>query len=100
GSAAMGYTTLGGDAPAHRLPEVFRLLAEVLQDPQFADDDVAHHVEAQVAAHESRMATPSAATRQAFRTALFGSAHREGRPAAGVPGTLSAISRADVVAWH
>lgn len=100
GTASMGFTRLGGDAPAHRMPEVLRLFAEILQEPQYHPDDVAHHVEAQVAAHESRTASPTSATRQAFRAALFGRGNREGRPAPGTPATLQAVSPELVNEWH
>lgn len=100
GSAVQGHTQLGGDAPARRLPRTMELFTEVVTTPDYADDDVAHHVELQVAAFESRLASPGHVAKQAFRTALYGDAAREGRPSAGTPETLGAITRDDVVAWH
>lgn len=93
-------TRLGTDAPAHRLPEVTTLFAEVLSSPAYTTDDVAHHVGLQVATHDSLEASPGAVAKRAFRAALFGRDAREGRPAAGTPETLAAIRRDDVVAWH
>ncbi len=100
GSASQSHTRLGGDAPAHRLPAVIELLAEVIQEPSFATEDVEHHVEMQVAAFDSRIASPGWVAKQALRQVLFGDDSREGRPAAGTPQTLHAVTRSDVVAWH
>ncbi len=100
GGAALTHTRLGGDAPAHRLPAVMGLLAEVLQEPEFAAADIEHHVEMQVAAFDSRIASPGWVAKQALRQAIFGADNREGRPSAGTPQTLNAIERDDVRAWH
>lgn len=100
GGAAQHHTRFGGDAPAHRLPAVMQLVAEVLREPGFAVDDVELHVEMQMAAFDSRIASPGWVTKQALRQVLFGDESREGRPAAGTPETLQRIRRDDVVAWH
>ncbi|GAA3856649.1 pitrilysin family protein [Tessaracoccus defluvii] len=100
GTARYRYTTFGGQAPSRRLGDVLPLFAEVLTDPTYAERDLAHHVEAQVAGFDSLLASPRQAMRLALRRALFGEAHREGRPGAGTPATLGAITRADAVAWH
>lgn len=100
GSAAQSHTRLGGDAPAHRLPAVVELLAEVLREPDFAATDIEHHVEMQVASFDSRIASPGWVAKQALRQVLFGNDIRQGRPAAGTPETLNAIGRDDVLAWH
>ncbi len=100
GGASQNHTRLGGDAPAHRLPAVLDLLAEVIQEPAFAPEDIEHHVEMQVAAFDSRIASPGWVAKQALRQVLFGDESREGRPAAGTPETLQAITRDDVLAWH
>ncbi|MGO1385525.1 MAG: M16 family metallopeptidase [Arachnia sp.] len=100
GSAAQNSTRLGGDAPAHRLPAVMELLAEVLTEPEFAAPEIAHHVEMQVASFDSRIASPGWVAKQALRQVLFGTESRQGRPSAGTPETLNAIGRDDVLAWH
>ncbi len=100
GSASQNQTLLGGDAPAHRLPAVMELLAEVIQEPSFAPADIEHHVEMQVAAFDSRVSSPGWVAKQALRQVLFGDESREGRPAAGTPQTLGVITRDAVLAWH
>ncbi len=100
GGAAQNHTRLGGDAPAHRLPAVMKLLAEVLEEPAFAAADIEHHVEMQVASFDSRVASPGWVAKQALRQVLFGTDSRAGRPAAGTPQTLKAMGRDDVIAWH
>ncbi|RMB59041.1 insulinase family protein [Tessaracoccus antarcticus] len=76
------------------------LLAEVVTEPSFEASDIEHHVEMQVAAFDSRVASPDWVAKQALRQVLFGRDSREGRPVAGTPETLKAISRDDVLAWH
>lgn len=100
GHAAQHQSQLGGDAPAHRLPAVIELLAEVIREPSFDSSDIEHHVEMQMAACDSRVASPGWVAKQALRQVLFGTDSREGRPAAGTPETLQGISRDDVLAWH
>jgi len=100
GGAAQSSTRLGGDAPAHRLPAVMELLAEVLREPEFAAADIEHHVEMQVASFDSHIASPGWVAKQALRQVLFGNDNRQGRPAAGTPETLKVIGREDVLAWH
>lgn len=100
GTARQRYTTLGGQAPSRRLPQVLPLFTEVLNEPAFSERDVAHHVEAQVAGYESTLASPSSAVRMALRREIFGTTHRDGRPAAGTPGTLAAVTAVDAQDWH
>ena len=100
GSARYPYTTFGGQAPVGRLRRALPLFAEALSEPAYAERDIAHHVEAQLAGHASRLASPGAANKLAFRQALFGANHREGRAGAGTPDTLHAISPDAVRAWH
>lgn len=100
GVARHAYTTFGGQAPSRRLPAVLELFAEVLAEPSYADRDVAHHVEAQVAGYESKVSSPSAANRMALRRELFGADHRDGRPAAGTPATLLPLTADDARTWH
>ncbi len=100
GVARHSWTRLSLDAPVHRLPVALELFAEVLSTPEYAADDVERHVEWQVAAFETRLASPGAMGRQTLRTALFGDHQREGRPAAGTPETLRTIAPRYVKAWH
>lgn len=100
GAAGHSWTRLSLDAPVHRLPSALGLFAEVLSTPDYASDDIERHIEWQVAAFETRLASPSAMGRQALRIALFGEHQREGRPAAGTPETLQAITPTQVKAWH
>ena len=72
GRSTWGYTRLGVSAPARRLPKVLELFASVVREPAFDEPDLAHHVETQVAAWKTRMASPTAVTREALRTSLFG----------------------------
>lgn len=94
------YTTFGGQSPSRRLTAVLPLFAEVLTQPAYSERDVAHHVEAQIASHESRLASPGAANRLALRAALYDPTHRDSRPTSGLPETLQRITAADAAQWH
>jgi len=100
GNSTWGYTRLGVSAPARRLPKVLELFASVVREPAFDEADLAHHVETQVASWKTRMASPTAVTRETLRTSLFGPEQREGRPIAGSPETLEAINREAARDWH
>lgn len=100
GAARHGYTTFGGQAPSRRLADVLGLFSEILSEPAYADRDVAHHIEAQIAGYESKLASPGALNKMSLRRELFGSDHRFGRPAAGTPATLLQLTVDDVRAWH
>lgn len=100
GTARFHYTTFGGTAPSTHLADTLPLFLEVLRQPAFAEQDITHHIEALTASFDSRLASPEASNRMAMRVALFGGDHREGRPAAGTPSTLLAITPDDVRAWH
>ena len=100
GKSTWGYTRLGLSAPARRLPKALELFASVVREPAFDEPDLAHHVETQIAAWRTRMASPTAVTRETLHTSLFGSEQREGRPLAGSPETLGAITREAAREWH
>ncbi len=100
GGTRYRYSTFGGQTPSRRLREVLPLFAEVLSEPAYAERDVAHHVEAQIAGYASRLASPAAANRMALREAPFEPDHREARPTGGTPETLVNITAADAVQWH
>lgn len=100
GLARHRYTTFGGQAPSRRLDAVLELFTEVLGQPAYAERDIMHHVEAQVASFDSTLASPGGSNRLALRRALFGEQHRDGRPAAGTPETLAAITAEHVRSWY
>lgn len=100
GAARHGYTTFGGQTPSRRLADVLPLFSEILSEPAYADRDVAHHIEAQVAGFESKLASPGALNKMSLRRELFGPDHRFGRPAAGTPASLLQLTVDDVRAWH
>lgn len=100
GSTGWHHTHLSLSVPARRLPNALRLFAEVVTEPAYDDDAVAHHAEALEAAWRQRMAAPGGRAPQQLRAALFGPECREGRELTGTAETLAAIRPDDVVAWH
>ena len=99
-STSMYATRIGGLVPARRFHAFLPLLAEILTQPAYRDEDVALHIEAQTAAFRTRLSTPASVARWAIRAGLYGADQRWGRPAGGSPETLSALTRDDVMAWH
>lgn len=100
GSTTHEGTRLSLDAPAHRMPAVMELLAEVLSVPQYSERDIRQHVEWQLASHDARLASPSGATRNVLRQTMHRPGSREAHHPAGTPETISAITTVDVKAWH
>lgn len=100
GTTRYRYSTFGGQSPSTRLTRALPLFAEVLTQPSYDERDVAHHVEAQIAAHASREASPTAANRLALRSALYAPGHRDSRPSGGTPATLANITALDACTWH
>ena len=100
GKSTWGYTQLGLSAPARRLPQALELFASVVREPAFEEPDLTHHIETQIAAWRTRRASPTAVTRETLNASLFGLEQREGRPLAGAPETLEAITREAAREWH
>lgn len=100
-AAATRYSTrIGGLVPCRRFADFLPQLTEILSEPAYLAHDVELHIEAQTAAYRARLSSPGAAARWAMRVGLYGMEQRDGRPTAGMPSTLSNLTRDDVVQWH
>lgn len=100
GWAGLFQTRIGAEAPVSRLDRLWPLLAELLVEPSYAESDISHHIEQQIAAYRSALASPSSATRLAWNRALFGDDARAGRPASGQPNTISTNDPSSVRGWQ
>lgn len=75
------------------------LLADLLQNPVFPDDELAKLVKQEVDAIAEQKEVPNQVIARYFRQLLFG-AHPYGRPVSGTEETLPRITREQVVAFH
>ena len=88
------------DVPGARLPEAMALLAEAITQPQLADADVERHRLLHAAQLEQQLATGAGRANHALRRALIDPAFRASRGKQGMPGSLQAVTGADVRAHH
>jgi zinc protease len=98
--AGREHSTLSLDLLSATLPQAMEVLADITLRPQFPEAEVARERQLQLDAlgQESRNANGLAARIRPMLS--FGPDHPYGRPARGLPGTMSAISRDDLVRYH
>lgn len=86
--------------PVARLQPALELMADAVQRPTFADQELdrlrAERLTAMIQARDD----PAAIASLAYPRLLYGTDHRYGLPASGTPATITAVSRADVRAFH
>ena len=98
--AGREYSTLTLDLLASSLPRAMEVLAEVALRPQFPEAEVARERQLQLdaLAQENRNANGLASRIRPML--VFGPDHPYGRPARGLPSTMAAITRDDLVRYH
>ena len=89
-------TTLSLTCLAHRLPEAFQLLAEVVQEPSFPDGEVERAIQEKRAALRQRRMDPSSMAADAFLPLLYSSGSPYSRPLAGSDETLDELQLHEV----
>ncbi|WP_270888432.1 M16 family metallopeptidase [Pedococcus sp. 5OH_020] len=88
------------DVPKRRLPEALDLLRQTLSAPVFPQPEVDRHLKTRLAEIEQERAlAPQRAARE-FIATLYDGEDRASRPTGGAAGTVSAISRQDIVDFH
>ncbi len=100
--ATVGYSHLHAlvDVPGSHLPAALRLLAEAVREPQLLDADVERHRHLLAASLDQQLATGAGRANHAVRRALVDPAFRSSRGKQGMPGSLAAVTGADVRAHH
>ncbi len=98
-STGWDATTVGFTCTAERLPETLDLLAEVLQEPAFPDDEVARLVRQRLAALAQRKADPSDLADDVADRILYPSGHPWGRGILGTEASVEAITAAGAAGW-
>lgn len=88
------------DVPGARLRDAIPLLAEAVMQPQLADADIERHRALHTAQLEQQLATGAGRANHALRRALVDPTFRSSRGKQGMPGSLEAVTGADVRAYH
>ncbi len=97
-TAGLDRTIVAGEFASRDLEVGLNLLADMVLNPAFKDEEFAREQRLSIAESISRLDDPEAVADEAFAGWLYGN-HPYGRPAAGSKSTLQAIARADVVSF-
>ncbi|MFT3914008.1 MAG: pitrilysin family protein [Anaeromyxobacteraceae bacterium] len=82
------------------LPQALALVAEVLREPAFRDEDVERVRTLRLAQLDQKRASIALLARDEANRILYGPDHPWGQPEGGTPESLRAITRKDLAAWH
>jgi zinc protease len=82
------------------LPQALDLMADVLLNPAFKQEDVDRVKALKITALEQKKGTPFALAADEMGRLLFGAKHPWGQPDGGTPQTLRAITPADLQKFH
>jgi len=96
--ARLDGASLAVEAPVTRLRQVLPLMAELVQEPAYADDDVARLVDDRLLAIATGECSPSVVATKAFYSSL--GQHRLARPVGGSAETVARITPDAMRAWH
>jgi zinc protease len=99
GEAGLERTIVAGEFASRDLEVGFNLLADMVLNPAFKEEEFAREKRLAIGESLSRLDDPSEVADEAFSSWLFGT-HPYGRPVQGTKATLEAITRADVVSFY
>jgi len=88
------------DVPKRHLSEALDLLSQAVREPAFFANEVSRHVKTRLAEIDQERAVPGQRAALEFITTYFDAADRASRPTGGTRATVSAITSADLVAFH
>jgi len=97
--AALERSTVGGEFAARDFEVGLGLMAEMVREPAFRQEEFDRERGLALAGIEAAMDEPPALAGMAFARWLWGT-HPYGRPAGGTTTSVGALTRADVVAFH
>ena len=101
-SAGLDATRLTLDALASNLSPSLKLFADIVQRPDFPPSEIERVRGQQLTGLEQEKTNPLALAQRILLPALYGPDHPYGAPPSGLgtPGSVKAITRDDLVAWH
>jgi zinc protease len=100
GSAGRESARLGIEVLTRHLPEALAIVADVVINPAFPEDEVAREKKRQLDAIAQQERNPNAIASRLQPMLAFGAEHPYGRPVQGLTGSVDSIVRADLAAFH
>ena len=88
------------DVSKRHLSEALDLLSQAVREPAFPAGEVSRHVKTRLAEIDQERAVPAQRAAIEFIATFFDADERASRPTAGAKATVSAITSADLVAFH
>jgi zinc protease len=98
--AGLESATVHLNCLAETLPEALELLADVVQNPAFRQEDVERVRILKLTALEQKKANPGALAGDQAAKILYGPGHPWGQPSGGTPASVGSITPADLAAFH
>lgn len=98
--ASLETTTVHLNCLTETLPKALELLADVVQNPAFRQEDVERVRSLKLTAIEQKKANPGALAGDEAAKILYGAGHPWGQPSGGTPESVGAIASADLAAFH
>ena len=100
GNAGRESARLGVDVLTRSLDPAMALVADVVRNPTFPEDEVAREKKRQLDAIAQQDRSAGALAGRIQPMLAFGHEHPYGRPVSGLKGTVEAITREDLAAFH
>ncbi len=100
GGAGREFATLNLDVLRRNLSPALAIVADVVQHPTFPQSEVDREKQRQLDALTQQENNPNAVAARVRNILAFGADHPYGRPAQGLPATVTAITRDDLAAFH
>ncbi len=99
-SARMSSTIVQLEVPSAKLAPALDLLAEIIWNPAHEACDIERHLALRTAEIDQARIHPGSLVQLGLQRALLASATRIGRPLGGLPETVRAITREEVIRYH
>ncbi|HUP65314.1 MAG TPA: pitrilysin family protein [Thermoanaerobaculia bacterium] len=100
GGAGPESSTIGYDVLSRNLGESLQIFADVVRNPTFPEEEFDREKKRHLDALAQQSNNPNAVAARVRPMLTFGADHPYGRPAQGLPGTVAAITRDDVMRFH
>jgi zinc protease len=100
GSAGLESSVVGMEVLSRNLDPAMAILADVVRNPVFPAEDFDREKKRTLDGLSQLANNPNAVASRIGPMVLFGKDHPYGRPPAGLPSTVSGITREDIVAFH
>lgn len=98
--AGLESATVHLNCLSETLPKALELLADVVQNPAFRQEDVERVRILKLTALEQKKANPGALAADHAAKILYGPGHPWGQPSGGTPESVGSITPADLAAFH